>query len=72
MPKHDTHDDLFEGETARRVTIFEVGPRDGLQNEHRLISPRDKIKLVNMLSDFTTSRSPVSSVPNGCRKWQTG
>lgn len=61
MPKHDTHDDLFEGETARRVTIFEVGPRDGLQNEHRLISPRDKIKLVNMLSDCGFHHIEVAS-----------
>jgi hydroxymethylglutaryl-CoA lyase len=33
------------------VTIFEVGPRDGLQNEKRLIQAGDKIKLVDLLSD---------------------
>jgi len=32
------------------VKIFEVGPRDGLQNEKRLISTKKKIKLVNLLS----------------------
>jgi hydroxymethylglutaryl-CoA lyase len=32
------------------VTIHEVGPRDGLQNEARLIPTADKIELVNRLS----------------------
>ncbi len=32
------------------VTIFEVGARDGLQNEKRIISTVDKIKLINLLS----------------------
>jgi hydroxymethylglutaryl-CoA lyase len=34
----------------RRVTVVEVGPRDGLQNEHVSISTADKIELVNRLS----------------------
>lgn len=33
-----------------KVRIFEVGPRDGLQNEKRLIPATDKIRLVDMLS----------------------
>ena len=33
-----------------RVDIFEVGPRDGLQNETRMIPAADKIKLVDLLS----------------------
>lgn len=32
------------------VTIFEMGPRDGLQNEKRLIPTADKIRLVDLLS----------------------
>jgi hydroxymethylglutaryl-CoA lyase len=36
--------------TSRRVTIVEVGPRDGLQNEHQLVSTADKIEFVNRLS----------------------
>ena len=32
------------------VTIFEMGPRDGLQNESNFINTREKIKLVNLLS----------------------
>jgi hydroxymethylglutaryl-CoA lyase len=33
-----------------RVTIVEVGPRDGLQNEQALVSTADKIEFVNRLS----------------------
>ncbi len=33
------------------VKIFEVGPRDGLQNEQKIISAEKKIKLVDKLSD---------------------
>ena len=35
---------------AERVTIFEMGPRDGLQNEKRFVPTQDKIELVNLLS----------------------
>ena len=34
----------------RRVTIVEVGPRDGLQNEKAAISTADKVAFVNKLS----------------------
>ena len=37
--------------TPRRVTIVEVGPRDGLQNETALVPTADKIAFVNRLSD---------------------
>src|SRR5690242_7922862 len=33
-----------------RVTVYEVGPRDGLQNEKISLSTRDKIAFVNRLS----------------------
>src|SRR5437667_9129502 len=35
---------------GRRITIVEVGPRDGLQNEDAAIATHDKIELVNLLS----------------------
>ena len=35
---------------GRRVTVVEVGPRDGLQNEHVAIGTADKIEFVNRLS----------------------
>jgi hydroxymethylglutaryl-CoA lyase len=35
---------------GRRVTVVEVGPRDGLQNEHANVSTADKIAFVDLLS----------------------
>ena len=35
---------------SRRVTIVEVGPRDGLQNEKTAISTTDKVAFVDLLS----------------------
>ena len=35
---------------ADRITLYEVGPRDGLQNEARMIPAADKIALIDMLS----------------------
>jgi isopropylmalate/homocitrate/citramalate synthase len=35
---------------GRRVTVVEVGPRDGLQNESASVSTLDKIEFVNRLS----------------------
>ena len=36
---------------TEHVRIVEVGPRDGLQNEKSIIAARDKIELINRLSD---------------------
>lgn len=38
------------------VTIFEVGARDGLQNEKALIATEKKVKLINMLSNCGFSK----------------
>jgi hydroxymethylglutaryl-CoA lyase len=46
---------------AERVEIFEVGPRDGLQNEAARIATRDKIAFVNLLSGAGFSRIEVAS-----------
>jgi hydroxymethylglutaryl-CoA lyase len=46
---------------ARRVRIFEVGPRDGLQNEPEFIATDDKIRLTDMLSDAGCDRIEVTS-----------
>lgn len=46
---------------AERVEIFEVGPRDGLQNEAARIATRDKIALVDTLSGAGFSRIEVAS-----------
>lgn len=45
----------------KKVEIFEVGPRDGLQNEAQLISAEDKIALVDLLSTAGFSRIEVAS-----------
>ena len=42
--------------TPRRVTVVEVGPRDGLQNEQATVSTADKIEFVNRL---TAAHLPV-------------
>ena len=44
-----------------QVEIFEMGPRDGLQNEKRLIPAADKIALVNLLSRIGFRRIEVTS-----------
>jgi len=46
---------------AERVEIFEVGPRDGLQNEARQISTAEKIALVDCLSGAGFARIEVAS-----------
>ncbi|WP_372605062.1 hydroxymethylglutaryl-CoA lyase [Actibacterium sp.] len=43
------------------VEIFEVGPRDGLQNEKRLIPVAEKIALVDLLSGAGFRRIEVAS-----------
>lgn len=46
---------------ADLVTLFEVSPRDGLQNEARPVSTVDKIRLVDHLSDCGISHIEVTS-----------
>ena len=35
----------------RHVSIYEVGPRDGLQNESRMVPTADKIAFIDALSE---------------------
>ncbi|MFZ1727434.1 MAG: hydroxymethylglutaryl-CoA lyase, partial [Albidovulum sp.] len=46
---------------AERVEIVEMGPRDGLQNEPRLIPTDEKIALVDCLSRVGFRRIEVAS-----------
>lgn len=46
---------------ADPVTVYEVGPRDGLQNEKHLIAAADKIKLVDLLSAAGLRKIEVTS-----------
>ena len=45
----------------RDITLFEMGPRDGLQNEKNFVATADKIALVDMLSDCGFSHIEVTS-----------
>ncbi|AYG58447.1 hydroxymethylglutaryl-CoA lyase [Rhizobium jaguaris] len=46
---------------SNHVTIVEMAPRDGLQNEKRLIGAETKIELVDLLSDCGFERIEVTS-----------
>ena len=46
---------------SERVTIFEVGPRDGLQNQKRLIPTAEKIRLIDALSFCGFSKIEATS-----------
>ena len=43
------------------VTIFETGPRDGLQNEARQIATADKVALIDLLSDCGLTQIEATS-----------
>ncbi|SHM99816.1 hydroxymethylglutaryl-CoA lyase [Roseibium suaedae] len=43
------------------VTIFEMGPRDGLQNEKTFVPTADKIRLVDMLTECGFRKIEVTS-----------
>ena len=45
----------------KQVEIFEVGPRDGLQNEKRDIPVAEKIALIDLLGRAGFSRIEVAS-----------
>ncbi|NTX62594.1 hydroxymethylglutaryl-CoA lyase [Myxococcus sp. CA051A] len=45
----------------KRVDVYEVGPRDGLQNELRTLSTRDKARLIDALVTAGEKRIEVTS-----------
>jgi hydroxymethylglutaryl-CoA lyase len=51
----------------KSVTIYEVGPRDGLQNEARPIATGDKIAMIDALTATGLSRIEITSFVNP--KW---
>jgi len=46
---------------AEKVCIFEVGPRDGLQNEARIIPTSEKVRLIDLLSACGLERIEATS-----------
>ena len=51
-------------DTAHRVTIVEVGPRDGLQNEEAVLDVATRVELVHRLVATGLSRIEVASFVN--------
>jgi hydroxymethylglutaryl-CoA lyase len=49
------------------VTLYEVGPRDGLQNESRMIATDDKVRFIDALSDTGLRAIEITSFVNP--KW---
>lgn len=45
----------------QKITIYEVGPRDGLQNEKEIIGTEQKVELINLLSDVGFEKIEVTS-----------
>ena len=46
---------------SKSVRIYEVGPRDGLQNEKEVIAPADKIEFINLLSESGLTKIEATS-----------
>src|SRR5690242_12531681 len=44
-----------------RITVYEVGPRDGLQNEARIVPTADKLRLLRLLADAGLQRIEATS-----------
>ena len=64
---------MLEGKTRARVTVMEVSPRDGLQNEDLVFSPDQKLKLIKAAISAGLERIEVVSFvnPKRYRRWQT-
>lgn len=45
----------------KNVSIYEVGPRDGLQNEDRVVPTEDKLRLIEGLADAGLRRIEITS-----------
>jgi hydroxymethylglutaryl-CoA lyase len=47
--------------SGKRVSVYEVGPRDGLQNEAKLLSAADKVRLIHAVMDAGMKRVEATS-----------
>jgi hydroxymethylglutaryl-CoA lyase len=52
---------LFSGRLPKKVSIYEVSPRDGLQNEAKMLSVEAKIELVEALMSTGLTRIELTS-----------
>src|SRR5512146_1142969 len=46
---------------APRITVYEVGPRDGLQNEARVVPTDEKLRFIRLLADAGVPRIEATS-----------
>ena len=62
----------LKGSSSAAITLVEVGPRDGLQNEAVALTAADKITLVDKLSAAGFKRIETGSFvsPKWVPKWQ--
>jgi hydroxymethylglutaryl-CoA lyase len=44
-----------------RITVYEVGPRDGLQNEAQVVATADKLRFIQLLADAGLPRIEATS-----------
>ncbi len=58
---------------AQTVTLMEVSPRDGLQNESATLSTEEKLQLFSTrwTRGSNASKSPASPIRPECRRWRT-
>jgi hydroxymethylglutaryl-CoA lyase len=56
-----------------RVTVYEVGPRDGLQNESAIVPVEAKAEFVRRLvaAGLPVVEATSSSTRGGCPSWPT-
>src|SRR3990170_7681799 len=52
---------MTAGSDDRHVRIYEVGPRDGLQNESTPISTADKLRYIELLADAGLREIEITS-----------
>lgn len=57
----------MDGSLPARIGLVEVGPRDGLQNEAKLVSTDDKVELICRLVDAGLLRIEATSFVNPAR-----
>jgi hydroxymethylglutaryl-CoA lyase len=58
---------------SEHITVYEAGPRDGLQNEPGFVPTATKIALIGLLSETGLSRIEATSFasPKCVRRWPT-
>lgn len=58
---------MTSGATPKTVSLVEVGPRDGLQNEPEIVSTASKLRFIELLVDAGATRIEVASFVNPAR-----